>query len=427
MNGITGSIDNTIVFERQQETSDRTFIEKEKADWQHGIIRDLKNGKKLFIFYPYLNMSQSRARPSMSQFKDILETQTNTKSIMYNSQVGDDVVKTLFDVNNAWRDHDFVLTNTKITVGVNYDNLECVFDRVYILIAQMNSARDILQVSYRCRKLNDNRIRIAYDPGCKSGDFQNDIDSIHDPIYKNLFKNVVKEKFAPLRESVEFFCQKAGYGISKAESKIANTLKIEMANLFRGGEEEYPYDKVPDINGDDEVQEYQTRMYSQTATLEDKLALQKYFFRIQFVPGTDLTEAWSGRYFSFFNKLEELSYTPMHLIKRIALLNEWRSALPSDQELNKVKLDSGIIEDAFQQIAFRSASKTSSHKVIVKRIFNTLLDRNFVQSKQDGSNNYQMFIDEEDRAMFQLGLKSLWCFQRKRKNEATGLEDPFDD
>ena len=200
-----------------------------------------------------------------------------------------------------------------------------------------------------------------------------------------------------------------------------------MANLFRGGEEEYPYDKVPDINGDDEVQEYQTRMYSQTATLEDKLALQKYFFRIQFVPGTDLTEAWSGRYFSFFNKLEELSYTPMHLIKRIALLNEWRSALPSDQELNKVKLDSGIIEDAFQQITFRSASKTSSHKVIVKRIFNTLLDRNFVQSKQDGSNNYQMFIDEEDRAMFQLGLKSLWCFQRKRKNEATGLEDPFDD
>ena len=71
-------------------------------------------------------MSQSRARPSMSQFKDILEAETNTKGIMYNSQVGDDVVKTLFDVNNAWRDHDFVLTNTKITVGVNYDNQECV-------------------------------------------------------------------------------------------------------------------------------------------------------------------------------------------------------------------------------------------------------------------------------------------------------------
>jgi hypothetical protein len=253
------------------------------------------------------------------------------------------------------------------------------------------------------------------------------MDRINDPIYKKLFKNVVKEKFAPLRESVEFFCQKAGYGISKSESKIANTLKTEMDQLFRGGEEEYPYDKVPDINGDDEVQEYQARMYSQTATLEDKLALQKYFFRIQFVPGTDLTEAWSGRYFSFFNKLEELTCNPMHLIKRIAVLNEWQSALPSDQELNKVKLDSNIIEDAFNQITFKSASKTSSHKVICKRIFNTLLDRSFVQSKQDGNNNYEMYINEEDRDMFQLGLKNLWCFQRKHKSESTGLEDPFDD
>ena len=48
-------------------------------------------------------------------------------------------------------DVDFVMTNNKINVGINYEKFD--FDSVYLSIAGFSSPRDLIQVSYRCRNI----------------------------------------------------------------------------------------------------------------------------------------------------------------------------------------------------------------------------------------------------------------------------------
>ena len=55
----------------------------------------------------------------------------------------------------------------------------------------------------------------------------------------------------------------------------------------------------------------------------------------------------------------------------------------------------GLLNAAFETITFTSASKTSSPKVLAKRIFNTVFDKNIITSEQDGNNNYKLTISDE--------------------------------
>ena len=44
--------------------------------------------------------------------------------------------------------------------------------------------------------------------------FKDDTKDLNDPIYAKLYENVITEKVAPIKQSVEFFARKAGYLIS---------------------------------------------------------------------------------------------------------------------------------------------------------------------------------------------------------------------
>ena len=281
-----------------------------------------------------------------------------------------------------------------------------------------NSARDILQVSYRCRSLTNSKIKIAYDAGIPpTNDINNDGQYIADPIYGQLFNDVLKEKAAPLKESIDFFCCKAGYSISKSPKDIADSLKKEMNHLFTGSEEEYPWEDVIDIADDDALRIYQNKLYGQTATLADKLAVQKYYFKQQFIDGTQLDEAWRLRYFNFFNILEDISSYGIngnapHLLDTIKVHNKWSSICPSDQELKHVQLTREILDKAFGLIHFKFISTDSSHKVIVKRIYNTIFGRSIIESECDGNKHYNLLINEDTKSMFHLGLNNLRVFQQ---------------
>jgi len=86
------------------------------SQWFREILECLNANKKAFIFYPYLR--RHRNFPIMEEFKLKLEEKTNKKGISYNSQVDDEVLKGLKNVNESWSNNcDFVITNTKITVG----------------------------------------------------------------------------------------------------------------------------------------------------------------------------------------------------------------------------------------------------------------------------------------------------------------------
>ena len=94
---------------------------------------------------------------------------------IYNGDIGKAETLDLYNVNKAWENVNFIICNTKITVGVNYDNLHNTFDSVYMGIAGFNAPRDILQVSYRARALSSDLIKICFiDKHSKNSDYIDD-------------------------------------------------------------------------------------------------------------------------------------------------------------------------------------------------------------------------------------------------------------
>jgi hypothetical protein len=149
----TDNIINYDIIELKQSNVNRNIYFKSTFEsWCGSIINSLKENKKTFIFYPFKDGCKDYV--SMENLKAIFENNTNKKGICYNGDSDDKILKTLDDVNTHWNDADFVMTNNKINVGINYEKFD--FDSVYLSIAGFSSPRDIIQFSYRCRHIKSN-------------------------------------------------------------------------------------------------------------------------------------------------------------------------------------------------------------------------------------------------------------------------------
>ena len=307
-------------------------------------FNDLKDNKVLFIFYPYLRKNNNF--PSMEELKLKLESLTEKTGICYNSQTDDKVIKTLKDVNTTWKNYNFVLTNTKITVGVNYDKQH--FDKVYLSVAGFSSTRDIIQVSCRCRTLNTNSINVCYFEKYNTAKaFINDNELVVNcPIYKQLVKNVIIEKVAPLKGSFLLFCEKAGYKIKINKEILDAKLSEYITNLFMDSDIEYTFNTIPDITIN-EVDEIQKKTYALNSTLEEKLSLQKFYFKNKFINGADIDNlclGWDNRYNLFFDKIANFIFEDNHILLKNSKYNNWLNIFPDDKQLNNIKMDDIIID-----------------------------------------------------------------------------------
>ena len=126
----------------------------------------------------------------MEDLKIKIELETKKKGIFYNADVDDETIRGLRDVNKNWVVPDFIMTNTKISTGVNFDKK--YIDRVYLFIAGYNSTRDIIQVSRRCRTLNDKLIKCTFLDNYNTHNvFDNDSSLVDNcPIYISMTKLV---------------------------------------------------------------------------------------------------------------------------------------------------------------------------------------------------------------------------------------------
>ena len=106
--------------------------------------------------------------------------------------------------------------------------------------------------------------------------FKDDTKEINDPLYSKLFENVITEKVAPIKQSVDCLAKKAGYTIKEDDTKLEKYIEVELNNLFAYGEVQYPYESIKDIKTLDDLEAIQQKIYSQSATVMDKLAIQKY-------------------------------------------------------------------------------------------------------------------------------------------------------
>lgn len=384
---------NMVMFERKVEPVTRTVNYVSSTDLMiHGIISDLKRGLKLFIFYPFKHGCKDNV--SMENLYNMITAETGKKGIAYNADIDDKIKLGLRDVNDTWAPMDFIITNSMITCGVNYDKIG--FDTEYIFIASFSSPRDVIQVSYRPRHLTSNIINVCYaGTMTQTNTWESDVHEMKCDIYKSVIDGVLIEKKAPLRKSFQLFCIKAHYKQAVDVRKVTDAIHREVKELFENHQLLASYKNIEDINCAEE--EYiVAKLFAGEATMMEKFMLQKYHFKIQYdyseENDTFLEGVWNENHLFFFKQLIQTLANPDSVFKNIQ--TEWKAdemfTLPK-----KIKFSDKIIEQIFKEFKFKFLKKASSHKQIMKEIYNSFFGKVLIKSSYDKDRNTTYEMNED--------------------------------
>ena len=390
---IENTLDTTVLYERAFEPQTRTinYMSGEK-DMMADIITKLRNGSKLFIFYPY--KTESARNKSMVQFKNMLEEQTGKKGEIYNADVDDKVKAGLKNVNDSWAGVDFVIVNNTVTCGVNYDRLD--FDYVYLFVGGLNAPRDIIQVSYRTRYLNSGIIKICYMGGkSNSNAWLNDCAKMQCPIYNNLYRDILIEKKAPLKRAIQLFCTKAHYKQKTDDFHVNEQVAKEIKEALERQNAGMSYDTIRDIDRH-EADNIEELCFAQQATMADKYALSKFYFKKSFVADADpcmLRDIWDDKYAFFFKRLASVLATENHLFRQIAAENKYPNVMPT-ADVKKSKLSDELRERIFKEFSFRCVNMHSSTSKILKEIYNAYFGKNVIKTETDDAKHAKYIVDE---------------------------------
>lgn len=393
-------VDDMVIFERKFEPQTRTIQYMDGKDPDEGfdgrtssmlqdIINKLRQGSKIFIFYPYKNQSSNWY--SMEQIYGMITQATGTKGIFYNADVDDKIKKGLKDVNESWKDANFVITNNIITCGVNYEQTD--FDITYLFIASHNTPRDMIQVSYRVRNLNSGIIKVCYMGKMnQSNAWLNDCDKIGCSIYKKMHQQILIEKKAPLKRAFQVFCTKAHYKQKTDEFKINELVQKELRKMLDEQELGVSYTAISDIDWS-QAECIEEECFTQQATMMDKCALNKYYFKKSFKDADEnmLSQIWDSKYLFFFQRMSLILSDKNHIFNKIAELNKLPHLFPVD--VKKTKLNDELKTQIFKEFSFKYITKESFTPKIVKEIYNTYFTKHIIQSQFDECKNVTYIID----------------------------------
>jgi hypothetical protein len=387
----------TTLYECTKKTVERTIIIKQHFRGVcNQIITDLKAGKKLFIFYPY--KSKCQGFPSMETFRENLERETGARGISINADKDDAELKQIEDVNTHWKDLNFVMTNNKITVGVNYDNTD--FDKVFLFVAPFNLARDIMQVSCRARHLNENTITLCYVGGNRScSSWKTDVNCFGGcTIYSSLIHNILTELKSPLHESLHLFSRSANYKTINDTEVIIDSVDKYITKLFKNTSVTYKYTNIEDIDNS-EANDIDNKIQSQEATMHEKMCHAKYFFNMMFKeeakdiiydadqeePVTFLAHAWDKHDQCVIRRFKQLIHNPESLFNKIAKFNNFREDQIIPEHEGQMKLNDELIEQIFKEQSFKYLKKDSSHKLILKTAYNTHFGKDMINTCKEAT------------------------------------------
>lgn len=414
------------IYERIFEPQKRTikYMDDDKA-MLHDIIEKIRNGQKLFIFYPY--KKQSNNFMSMESMNNVIEMSTGKKGIFYNADVDDTIKSGLKDVNTSWEGKDYVITNNIITCGVNYENLD--FDYTYIFIASHNTPRDIIQVSYRTRHLNSGIIKICYlGKMTPPNTWLNDCDKMRCSIYNSLYKNILIEKKAPIKRSIQLFCVKAHYKQTSESYKLSDVVRAELDKIVREQFVCVTYNQIDDIDFS-QAEVIEGKCFAQQATMMDKYMLNKYYFKKSFLNENDeqLADIWDFDYSFFFRRLGQILSDENNLFNKIATENKLKSLFPVD--IKKTKLSKDLKDDIFKQFSFKFITSSSATNKILKEIYNTYFGKHIVTVHYyDNSKDPTYKMNEDvyqyyEYAKNNLILDSLTYMTYKQLHDATEIDE----
>jgi len=396
------------IFKRISEPQTRTIVYQNNFEMcLHDAITKIKNGSKVFIFYPY--KKDYNGIYSMERLYRTINQETGAAGIFYNADVDDKIKAGLKDVNTSWGNKQFVVTNNIITCGVNYESLD--FDYKYLFIASHNTPRDIIQVSYRARYLSTGIINVCYMGKMNQvNTWLDDCIKINCHIYTALYNHILIEKKAPIKRSFQLFCVKAHYKQITDTQKINEQIQKTITDLLLEHQIGMDYVSIDNIQ-DTESERLQQLCMAQEATMLDKITLQKHFYKKNFTDEGQTNEiveqAWNDNYLFFFEQMKKVFLNDNHIFNKIMKFNKLATVFPID--VKKVKISPEILDQIFTEFSFKFITKTSSSYKILKEIYNVYFGKNIIKTIYDNNENQNIiyFIDANIYNLYEFGKENL--------------------
>ena len=438
-----------VIYERHVETNPRTVVYvKGVENMIDRIIKALIAGKKLFIFYPYKNTARShRAIIAMPDFCDMLKSKTGKQGLFYNADQDEAIKLGLKNVNEAWNKQDFIITNSMITCGVNYDLLG--FDEEFLFCSHFTIPRDFIQASYRIRHLRDNQVNICYIASMRQTNcWETDVHLVGCPIYEAMTDEILIEKKTPIKKTVQLFCKKANYKQTTDKTVISDELTDQIQEMVQSYQNVCSYKNIPEIAGDYAF-DLEGRLFAGKATMMEKFMLNKFFYqwgfndegrvvRVKKTVGEDmndftysitteggldaLEEGWDTNMLGTLNKIRLDIPNPQSIFQQIQRDNAMATVFPTNEKQFKgMKLSAEVMDKIFAQFKFKALTRKSSKTLILKEIYNSFFGSQIVKTKYGGGG------DHTTEYVFEGDYNFWWNFIKTYNRDALVYVEPDED
>ena len=304
---------------------------------------------------------------SIEEQNEILKKDTRTylNSLIYFAE--SEEKNNLGNVNEKWKEADYVITNTSITVGVNYEGLD--FDKIYLFISgTTGNPRDIIQTSMRIRKTKEDIVELFFfDTTTKNFiKYPKYYYETNDTIYKNLINDVYSEYHCDFIDSFKKLCDLTNYNYKKVavlQNREAVKKQKYINDIYESGML-IEYSKIPNI--DEEQKEIiENKMYERKATLIERLTIDKYYFDNTFEHLNKQSRQllWNHKGRNFIKNIED------DIINNVNKDN-------NIDTINKLNFEKLIISDNTLDIINTRFSSTMNSKIknklVIKAINNVL-------------------------------------------------------
>lgn len=348
------------------------------------LVSDLNDDKKIWMFYPYINSTRWM---NMKAIQEYIESKTNKKVMIYNSNTEEKDKKEIGECNNIWINYDLVISNTSITCGVSFTNH--YFNTEYLCIGKNNDSREVIQNSYRPRKLLDDTINVFFLGSQQKPDaFNQDKEVMKCDIYNQLFDDICTEKYSQQSDTFALFAKLAGYKQITYKNQLPKEKEEISVDIIT-------YDSIESLKICEQVEDLTTKIYDHTITFDEKLQLRKWYFDVLF----DVCDnSYNLRETIWNNNLNELMiqyFKNRDIFKSILKHNNF-DKLPS--ELKKITLTEEHLDFIFNKIKFKYFKRTGkhSHIQIFTKFINTFLQCSLYSSEQDENKNVKYVLRQFD-------------------------------
>lgn len=345
--------------------------------WKSAIVKRLKSGGNVFIYYPWKEDSEKGGWVGMETLAKSISTLTGIPECqykVYHADTSDKDKKELADVNAVWSKLRFVISNMSITVGVNFDDKdsdEPHFTDNFTWLPGQDRPRDVIQNIGRVRA--NIPINIVYSPNMFGiPGFVTPEALSHDPVYRNLLTGYKQEYFSRGKTIFKLFAKQANFRFKTSDIVVSEAEILKMRKVERDTECLFRWDMILDID-ESAFEALEKAVQYQEASFNDHLAYRKHLFKTMFKDGTSdevMGSFWDNRQLNMMTIIQDIENGREPYLKRL---------FGNDYELPQVPnwdLTSDELKDLMLRVHVQSTvDKTKITNELISRILKALFGR----------------------------------------------------